>query len=316
VQVNGRQVAEETPDVGSGGIAAGERILSIPLAKGPNEIRVTLTNAIGERAETSTLTHEGDGDLDKRGVLHILAIGVDDYKGLGNFCGGGSCDLRAPGADARTFAEAVEKRMGPGHVRIAKRVLVNGGDAKDAPTAGNIIDAVELLRQARETDTVVLFIAGHGVNEGPSYRFLPTDASWMGGALRGSTVVPWQVLQEAVEAAKGRRLLFVDTCHAGNAYNQRLGNAAYHANIIAYTASRFDQEALEDSALGHGLFTYAVVEGLQGKGATAIKGQLSTKDLAEYVVGRVGTLAKAMQAEQEPQYFMGRDAADYVLARW
>ncbi len=316
VQVNGRLAAEETPDVGSGGIAAGERILSVPLAKGPNEIRVSLTNAIGEKAEALTLTHEGEGDLDRRGTLHILSIGVNDYKGLGNLCGNRGCDLRAPGADARKFAEAVEKRMGFGHQRIAKRVLVNGGDAKDAPTAANIIDAVELLRQARENDTVVLFIAGHGVNEGPSYRFLPTDATWTGGALRGSTVVPWQVLQEAVEAAKGRRLLFVDTCHSGNAYNQRLGNAAYHANIIAYSSARFDQEALEDPALGHGLFTYAVVEGLEGKGAMATKGQLSTKDLAEYVVGRVGALARAMQAEQEPQYFKGRDARDYVLARW
>jgi hypothetical protein len=35
-------------------------------------------------------------------------------------------------------------------------------------------------------------------------------------------------------------------------YNQRLGNAAYHANIIAYTAARFDQTALEDAKLGHG----------------------------------------------------------------
>jgi uncharacterized caspase-like protein len=127
--------------------------------------------------------------------------------------------------------------------------------------------------------------------------------------------VPWQVLQEAVEAAKGRRLLFVDTCHSGNAYNQRLGNAAYHANIIAYTSARFDQEALEDPRLGHGLFTYAVVEGLEGKAGVPSKGQLTTKDLAEYVVGRVGALARGMRAEQEPQYFKGRDAQDYILAR-
>src|SRR5215468_1629609 len=63
----------------------------------------------------------------------------------------------------------------------------SSGAGEDAPTASNIIDAVELLRQARETDTVVLFIAGHGINEGPSYRFLPTDATWIDGALRGST---------------------------------------------------------------------------------------------------------------------------------
>jgi hypothetical protein len=63
--------------------------------------------------------------------------------------------------------------------------------------------------------------AGHGFNDGPNYRFLATNAEWEGSALRGSTVVPWYVLQEAVEAAKGRRILFIDTCHSGNAYNQR-----------------------------------------------------------------------------------------------
>jgi uncharacterized caspase-like protein len=134
--------------------------------------------------------------------------------------------------------------------------------------------------------------------------------------LRGSTVVPWQVLQEAMEGAKGRRILFADTCHAANAYNQRLGNAAYHANIIAYTAARFDQEALEDPRLGHGLFTYAVAEGLGDTGAPAARRQISTRELADYVVKRVDQLAKAVNGEQEPQYFKGRDAADYILARW
>ena len=129
-------------------------------------------------------------------------------------------------------------------------------------------------------------------------------------------MIPWQILQEAVETAKGRRILFIDTCHSGNAYNERLGNAAYHANIIAYTAARFDQLSLEDPALGHGLFTYAVVEGLEGKGELAAKRQISTRGLADYVIKRVDDLAKAQNASQEPQYLKGRDAEDYVLARW
>src|SRR5262249_26180221 len=183
-------------------------------------------------------------------------------------------------------------------------------------TAANILDAVDTLKQAEETDTVVLFVAGHGINEGPNYRFLATNAEWTGDALRGSTIVPWQILQEAVEAAKGRRILFVDTCHSGNAYNQRLGNAAYHANIIAYTAARFDQTSQEDDAFGHGLFTYAVREGLEGKGGIGAHRQISTKELADYVIKRVEELARAQKAEQEPQYFKARDADDYVLARW
>jgi WD40 repeat protein len=319
VQVNGRQVEEKTPEVGSGGFGAGERVLDVPLGKGRNEVRVTLTNAIGEKAETQVLTHESEGDLDKRGTLHILAIGVNDYQGLGQGCSGASCNLRYSVADARSLADAIEKRLGPSHARVVKRVLVNGGGAKNAPTAANIIDAVDSLRRAEETDTVVLFIAGHGMNDGPDYRFVPTDAEWTDRSrqsLRGSKVVPWQVLQSAMEAAKGRRLLFVDTCHSGNAYNQRLGNAAYHANIIAYTATRFDQEALEDATLGHGLFTYAVVEGLQGGGDPSAQRRVSTRELAGYVVRRVGELAKALKGAQEPQYFKGRDADDYVLALW
>src|SRR5262249_39566300 len=106
------------------------------------------------------------------------------------------------------------------------------------------------------------------------------------------------------------------TCHGANAYNQGLANAAYRANIIAYTAARFDQEAIEDAKLGHGLFTYAVVEGLEGKGAHAGKRHISTKELADYVIKRVAELAKTQNASQAPQYFRGRDADDYVLARW
>ena len=97
---------------------------------------------------------------------------------------------------------------------------------------------------------------------------------------------------------------------------ERLGNAAYHANIIAYTAARFDQTSREDDTLGHGLFTYALLEGLEGKGEISARRQISTKELADYVIKRVEELAKAQKAEQEPQYFKGRDADDYVLARW
>jgi hypothetical protein len=72
----------------------------------------------------------------------------------------------------------------------------------------------------------------------------------------------------------------------------------------------------EDDTLGRGLFSYALVEGLEGKGGFAAHHQISTKELADYVIGRVEELAKAQKAEQVPQYFKGRDAEDYVLARW
>ena len=61
------------------------------------------------------------------------------------------------------------------------------------------------------------------------YRFLPANAEMVDGALRSVAVLPWYALREAVQAAKGRRIPFIDTCHSARAYNPRLGNAAYHA---------------------------------------------------------------------------------------
>src|SRR5262249_60875097 len=77
LMANGRQVEEQTPDIGSGGFQPGMRMLDVPLARGRNEVRVTLTNSTGEKAQTPTLRHEGDGALEKTGTAYIVSIGVD-----------------------------------------------------------------------------------------------------------------------------------------------------------------------------------------------------------------------------------------------
>jgi hypothetical protein len=38
--------------------------------------------------------------------------------------------------------------------------------------------------------------------------------------------------------------------------------------------------------------------------------------LADYVTKRVEQMARKFFRSQEPQYFKGRDAEDYVLAQW
>jgi WD40 repeat protein len=319
IQVNGRQIAEKQPPEGRAGFAAGALMFEVPLAKGTNKIAIAAVNDTGETVATVSLSHEGEGDLDKRGTLYILAIGVDDYKGLGNSCGDDgkqSCDLHFAGADAKAFAEAMEARGGPLHARVVKRVLVNGAGPGDAPTAANILDALGALRAAEKNDTVMLFVSGHGINEGPNYRFAPTDAEWgESTTLRPATVVPWYAFQEALSEAGGRRMLFLDTCHSGNAFNQKLLGDSYEANIVVYSAARWDQLALEDPKLGggHGLFTYALVEGVDG-GARDAAGQVRTEGLRDFLKGRVQTLAAKLLRQQEPQYFRARDAQDYLLA--
>jgi WD40 repeat protein len=318
IQVNGRQFDDFLPEDGAS-FGPGEHLFPVPLAKGQNAIAVTALNEIGwskVQDGTLTVTNETAGDLDKRGTLYILAIGVTKYPGVASMCSPkDTCDLDFTGVDASAFADAMEQRLGPLHDKVVRRVLENGGAPEDAPTAANIIDALGVLRDAGPTDTVAVFLAGHGVNDGPNYRFVSTDAaSAANGALKPSSVVPWYAIEEAIDGAKGRRLLFIDTCHSANAYNQRLGNAAYYANILAYSSARWDQLSWEDPNVGHGLFTYALVEGMSGAADLNHDGRVDTAELAEYLRKRVPELAAKQKREQEPQFFKGRDAEVYPIA--
>ncbi len=309
IQVNGRQIAEYLPVQGAG-FAPGAHTFSIPLSRGENKVTIAAINETGETKESVTLIHESQGRLDKRGVLYILAIGVDKYPNMpGN-------DLRYAGADAVAFAEATEKRMGPLYEKVVKRVLINGGAEADMPTATHVLDALGMLRFAQENDTILVFVSGHGANEGQNYRFLPTDAAFDEKGFRPASIVPWFAFQEALEAAKGRRIMFIDTCHSGNAYNQRLGNESYHANIIVYSSARWDQLALENEQLGggHGLFTYAVVEGVNGA-ASGPDGAVTSEGLRDFVRERVKELAAQLKGEQKPQYYRGRDVGNDLLLR-
>ncbi len=318
IQINGRQLDDFLPEKGPS-FAPGEHAFDVPLARGKNTIVVTAFNKIGwSRVQDGTLVLENEsvGLLDKRGTLYIMAVGVTKYPGIPELCRPKpTCDLNFTGNDAIAFADTIEKTLGALHEHVVRRVLVNEGRSDGAPTAANIINALGILSRAKPNDTVAVFLAGHGMNDGPNYRFVSTDASLSDGMILPASMVPWYAIEEAIDSAKGRRLLFIDTCHAAGAYNERLGNTSYHANILAYSSARWDQVAWESPKLGHGFFTEAIVEGLTGKADASGSGRVDTAQLNAYLQARVRGLAKSIGKEQDPQFFKGRDAEVYLLAQ-
>ena len=96
-------------------------------------------------------------------------------------------------------------------------------------------------------------------------------------------MVKWTQLQEALQNANGRRILFIDTCHSGGAYNRRLLKDAQDARIVVLSATNLQTLAQERTELGHGVFTHALIEGLMGKAASEHGGAINMFKLAAYV---------------------------------
>ena len=281
--------------------------LDIPLHEGVNHVRVLVRGNIGVREERLLVRHNGKGELDKRGKLYVVAIGVGAYP---EFKGS---DLSYTVADARDFMATIIDMLGPSHTQgVVSRLLVNGAGGKLEPTRENIEDALALFRQSTDKDTVVLFMAGHGVNDPGTrnYSFLPMDASFEAGRLRPSRLVPWPLIESAINV-KGLRLLFVDTCRSQSAYNERLINDAGASDVVVYSASGSDHEALEDASIAHGYFTYALIEGLRGKAARA-DGAIYASSLYEFISYEVRELTAA---KQSPQFYMSPQTRNPILAR-
>jgi WD40 repeat protein len=303
---------------GQHGQTADEEVVAVrvPLAQGATHVDITARNSAGvSNWQKVTLVHTGRGELEARGRLHILAIGVDRYPGAPAFG-----DLSYAGRDAQKFAETLARRVVRPRqfTEVTSDVLFNGAGADREPTRANIRQALRRLQDLSEADTVAVFIAGHGAGPGGGTRgkfyFLPTDVSW-GSGPEALNVIDWAEIQKAVTGTKAqRRLLFLDTCRSGGAYNPDLLVDAEKQSFSVITSADERQLAVEVKALQHGLFTHHLLQGLDGKAADS-NGGITVQRLATYVQDQVRLDRQKLQpaGEQTPKLFVGPALQTYEL---
>jgi len=277
--VNGRQVTTR---------AISEKSIRVPIESGENQIRIVARNKVGkaERVLTVHLDKSSRPARLGKGKLILVAVGVNDYTHLPQ-------DLRFAANDARGIAAALD---GQEQVLFdeVKTVLVTDGGT--APTKANIEQALTSFEQAGPEDTVILFVAGHGVMQDDDYFFLPREARITDQErLDVDTAIRWSAFQDALARSAGRRILLVDTCHSSNAFNPRLIKDAADQDIVVITSTDGETLAQEHERYGHGVFTYALLEGLSGKADTFKDGRVTITELHTYLTNRVESLTDMTQ---------------------
>ncbi|MGH1353452.1 MAG: caspase family protein [Thalassovita sp.] len=325
VLVNDRRVHP----VRAGGSA--EKLLyHVPLEDGENHITVSGQNDFGYVTERSAVAlFKRKKQIEKRGKLYVAVVGINNYPKLPDACGGKPCDLRYPVADALEFLNVLRERTAPLYTGMETLVMVNNEVLEqDAPRQAALslhMDPVDVLEpEARAIsaelidflarpgpeDTTVIFVAGHGMNLEEQYFLLPTNAQKRGDRWRTSSLVDWSVIQEEISFAQGRRILVLDTCHAANAFNAKLEKEAADARVVVFSATAANNTAGERADLGHGIFTYAMLQGMRG-GADKTGDGVRLLGLADYVYHEVVRLSKK---QQEPFYHISQ-TANFLLAQ-
>jgi len=133
-----------------------------------------------------------------------------------------------------------------------------------------------------------------------------------------------QELKDALQKIPAlKQVVFLDACHSGTADLVAQAMGASDEVVIkklsrasgtwVFTAADKQQYALEQTDLGHGLFTYALLKGIAGEAdAGARDGYVKLSELETYVVDTVQKLATTLNRDQEPKIYRGGD--DFSIA--
>jgi hypothetical protein len=201
-------------------------------------------------------------------------------------------------------------------------LLTDKGERK--PTLRNIKWALGtfLGRSAQKDDTVVIYYAGHGAPEvdtrgverdGLAKYLIPSDAD---PDDLYSTALPMDELQTIFGRIEAERVVvFLDACYSGAAggrtflakktragavddlFLERLTRSKGRAII---TASRPSEVSIELPDLGHGIFTYYMVQGLKGAADLNRDGIVTLQELYEYLEQQVTQKSRAVGGNQHP----------------
>jgi hypothetical protein len=234
--------------------------------------------------------------------LFLLSIGVDAYPG------GLFRPLRYAVADARAmaglFAEAFVADDGDRPLALVP-IRVEGTAAAPATRAA-IAGAFARLKDATPDDMVVVSFSGHGYTDARGrFALVPSDVASAGDVpVRASLIGADDLARWLTPVDAGAIHFIIDACHSaasveasgfkpGPMGDPGLGQLAYDKGIRILSASASDQFAMEDSALGHGLLTYALVEegARQGKADSDGDALVTLDELMAYAVTRLPSMA-------------------------
>jgi WD40 repeat protein len=224
--------------------------------------------------------------------LYLLSIGVSKYQQSGY-------SLDYAHKDAEGIASILKRQSGKLYKKIHKQVLTDHNATQD-----DILDGLDwILKESTQKDLSVIFVAGHGLKDDRgNYYFLPHDGD--PEKLR-RTGVRWIEFQDVLSSLPSKVIFLVDTCHSGSATGKRRGVdditdslrelVNTESGVVVMTASTGKESSQERPEWGHGAFTKALIEGLEGKADYDRDNTVDIKEIDLFITKRVKALTNGSQ---------------------
>ena len=271
-----------------------QQILSQSMHKALQELaQEELVAAVEKQSLPPGITpHRPSSQLGAIAQRWAVVIGVADYKNANKQLP----SLKYANRDAEQFATFLKSKAGGGFSADRVKLLTD----KQATTR-NIRGALfDFLKKTVKEDLVVIFFAGHGIPDPdkPSNLYLVAHDS--DPTQIASTGFPMWDLDTALKRtiAAERVVVLVDACHSagategirgvkiGDSFNKYFDQLAkVKPGRVVFTSCEGYEVSREAKKWGggHGVFTWALLEGLKGKADVNKNGIVTLGEVLDYV---------------------------------
>jgi len=288
---------------------------AIALREGPNHITVTAF----DDAQLSTTRELKVTRVVDKGKIWAVVIGISKYDKVQ--------PLKYADKDALAFHEYLINEVGVPKDQMTLLINEQGTLVALKRSLGT-----HLKRKASPKDTVIIYYAGHGAPEtdttspdgdGLEKYLIPYDADPQDLYTTG---LPMREVETIFHRLNAERVIFItDSCYSGAAGGRTFATAARRAVVsdnfitrlskgkgrVVLTASQAGEISEERDDLGHGVFTYYLLQGLKGKADFNADGLVTVDEAYSYVSTHVPSVTGQNQhpmkkGEVEGQLILGR----------
>ena len=274
---------------------------TVQLVGGANFFSASLQNL--ERLETDPVAVEFFSEFaSKSSTCHILAVGINQYKNE-------KLSLNYAKADATTFSAL----LGEKGTQLFKSTELHTLYDKDA-TRKNILEILDdLANKINPEDVFIFYYAGHGSMVDNKFYFIPTETLRLyESSSLNREAIEASFIQDRLKKIKAlKQLIIMDACQSGSSVEllanrgaseeKAIAQLSRSAGIHVMASAGSEQFAAEFTELGHGLFTYVLMRGLQGEADGAPKdGKVTIYELKSFIDDQVPEMTR--QLKGKPQY--------------
>lgn len=235
-------------------------------------------------------------------TLHLFVVGINKYQNE-------KLNLNYARNDAESLTQSFKENSNSLFSDIKVYELYDEKASRQA-----ILDKLDdLAAKVRVHDVFVFYYAGHGSVVNNNFYFIPMEntrlydeKSLEKTALRADII---QGKLEKIQALK--QIIIMDACQSGGSVEllaqrgaseeKAVAQLSRSAGIHVLAAAGSDQFATEFQELGHGVFTYVLLEALNGQADGAPKdGKVTIYELKSYLDDQVPE--QSQQHKGKPQY--------------